>query len=131
MFGRIRKFITEYSAIRIYKSMILPYYDYADIVYDKARQIDLDKLQRAQIKCLKICMLANIRTDTDLIHSYVKIPKLTNRRKVHLRNFMFQEKEKENNKSLLVNSTIVTRARDAPLFTTKIPKVDAYKRSVQ
>ena len=59
MFSKIRRFITEHSAIRIYKSMLLPYFDYGDIVYDKARQIDLDKLQRAQNKCLKICMLAN------------------------------------------------------------------------
>ena len=42
VFSKIRRFITEYSAIKMFKSMILPYFDYADIVYDKANQNDLD-----------------------------------------------------------------------------------------
>ena len=60
MFSKIRRFITEHSAIRIYKSMLLPYFDYGDIVYDKARQIDLDKLQRAQNKFCFVLILLNI-----------------------------------------------------------------------
>ena len=51
--SKIRRFITEYSAIRIYKAMLLPYFDYADIVYDRARQKDLDKLQRLKINVSK------------------------------------------------------------------------------
>ena len=47
--------------------------------------------------------------------------------KVHLRNFMFQMK---NDTNLLHSSDIGTRSRDAPLFKTKIPKTEAYKRSV-
>ena len=125
--SKIRRFVTEYSAIRIYKAMVLPYFDYADIVYDKARQVDLDKLQRAQNKCLKTCMLVNCRTDTDYVHSYTKVPKLIDRRKVHLRNFMFQRKK---NKSLLDLTEVCTRSRDAPLFKTDFPKCEAYKRSV-
>ena len=77
--GKIRRFINEYAAIKIYKAMILPYFDYADIVYDIARQGDLDKLQRAQNKGLKICMSVNVKTDTDYVHSHSKIPKLSNR----------------------------------------------------
>ena len=125
--GKIRRFISQYSAVRIYKAMILPYFDYADIVYDKARQMDLDKLQRAQNKCLKICTLSNIKTNTNLIHDRTKVPKLEFRRKVHLRNFMFRLRKVDN---LLCSSDVGTRARDAPLFKTKIPKCGAYKRSV-
>ena len=69
--------------------MLLPYFDYADIVYDRANQRDLDKLQRAQNKCLKICLLANKKTDTDLVHTVTKSAKLEFRRKVHIRNFMY------------------------------------------
>ena len=125
--GKIRRFITEYAAVRIYKAMLLPYFDYADIVYDKARQVDLDKLQRLQNKGLKICMSVNIRTDTDYVHSHTKVPKLSNRRKVHLRNFMFQRKT---NETLLDTIEVRTRARDAPLFKTNFPRYEAYKRSV-
>ena len=77
--GKIRRFITQYAAIRIYKAMLLPYFDYADIVYDKARQGDLDKLQRVQNKMLKICTSANIRTGTNYVHSHTKVRKLCNR----------------------------------------------------
>ena len=124
---KVRRFISEYAAVKIYKAMLLPYFDYADIIYDRARQGDLDKLQRAQNKCLKICMMADVRTDTDLIHAHTKVPKLENRRKVHLRNYMFQRKKSEH---LLDSSDICTRSHDAPLFKTVIPKCEAYKRSV-
>ena len=125
--SKIRRYIPEYAAIKIYKAMLLPYFDYADIVYDRARQLDLDKLQRAQNICLKVCMLTNVRTDTDLIHSNTKVAKLSNRRKAHLRNFMFLRSKSAN---LLISANVNTRARDVPLFKTRIPKCEAYKRSV-
>ena len=96
----------------------LPYFDYADIVYDKANQKDLDKLQRAQNKCLKICLKANTRTDTNLIHSTTKSAKLQYRRKVHLRNFMYS---KLNDDHLIDSIPVNTRSRDAPLFKIKFP----------
>ena len=39
--SKIRKFIDIRAAIKIYKSMILPYFDYTDIVFDKANRNDL------------------------------------------------------------------------------------------
>ena len=72
--SKIRRFITLYSSIRIYKSMILPYFDYADIVYDKANCTELEKLQRLQNRCIKTCLCADKRTNTDLIHSIAKTP---------------------------------------------------------
>ena len=40
---------------------------------------------------------------------------------------MFQMKSNDN---LLCSADICTRLRDAPLFKTKIPRCEAYKRSV-
>ena len=124
---RGRGHIEEAIRLLIYKAMILPYFDYADIIYDKANQGELDKLQRVQNRCLKICMLTNIKTDTDFVHSHTKVPKLENRRKVHLRNFMFQRKS---NDQLLDTIPVNMKARDAPLFKTEFPRYEAYKRSV-
>ena len=126
--SKIRHFITTYSALRIYKSMILPYFDYADIVFAKANQSDLEKLQRLQNRCLKTCLLVNNRTDTDYIHSVTKIAKLEFRRKIHLRNFMYLQSK---NNCLLDVKSVNTRLRDAPLFKIKIANVMAYERSVQ
>ena len=78
-------------------------------------------------ECLKICMLTNVKTNTDHVHSHTKVPKLVNRRKAHLRNFMFRRK---GNADLLDVIEVRTRARDAPLFKTEFPRYEAYKRSV-
>ena len=107
--------------------MVLPYFDYADIVIDKANKTELDKLQRAQNRCIKICLLMNVRTDTDYIHSTAKMPKLEARRKVHLRNFMYLQLCKP---WLLDIKSVNTRLRDAPLFKVKIANTLAYERSV-
>ena len=90
--------------------MILPYFDYADTVYDRANQADLDKLQRTQNRCLKTCFVT-VRTDTDNIHTTVKTAELEFRRKVHLRNFMYS---KLNDDSLMDNTS---QLRDWSLIT--------------
>ena len=41
--------------LQIYKSIILPYIDYGDVIYNEANSDILDKLQRLQSKCLRIC----------------------------------------------------------------------------
>ena len=125
--SKIRRFITTRSAIKIYKSMVIPYFDYTDIVYDKANQNDLNKLQRMQNKCLKICLLKDMRTDTDIIHSTVKTAKLEFRRKVHLRNYMYSKLHVD---TLLDDVLVNTRARDAPLFKVITPTLETFKRSV-
>ena len=126
--SKIRRFITTYSAVKIYKSMLLPYFDYADIVFDKANQNNLDKLQRMQNRCLKICLRSDIRTDTDLIHSTVKTAKLEYRRKAHLRSFMYS---KLGDESLIDDLPINTRSRDAPLFKVSTPNLEVFKKSVK
>ena len=44
------------SSLAIFKTMILPYLDYGDILFSTANRQKLDKLQRLQNKCLKICL---------------------------------------------------------------------------
>ena len=48
LLAKVRKFLHEEVAIKIYKSMILPYFDYGDVIYGSASQESLDKLQRLQ-----------------------------------------------------------------------------------
>ena len=128
LLAKIRKFLTEDVALRIYKSMILPYFDYGDVIYSSANQEGLEKLQRLQNKCLKICKGYNKRAGTDEIHIETKIPKLELRREAHINNFMYGRLE---NIDLVDTRKIRTRAHSAPLFKVKIPKLSAYKRSVE
>ena len=128
MLAKIRKFLTESTALKIYKSMIVPYFDYGDVIYNTSCQEGLDKLQRLQNRCLKICKNYNIRHDTNDLHRATEMPKLKARRTCHINNFMFKQLSKEH---LLDIRNINTRAHDAPLFTIKGPNVETYKRSME
>ena len=51
LLARIRKYLRENVAPKIYKSMILPYFDYGDIIHNTANKDGLEKLQRLQNRC--------------------------------------------------------------------------------
>ena len=126
--SQIRKFLTEPVALEIYKTMILPYFDYGDVIYTTANLDGLDKLQRLQNRCLKICENVHNRYNADALHQLTNCPKLSDRRCTHVNNFMYGRKSR---KSLLDNRDIRTRVHDAPLFKVQVPKKEAYKRSVK
>ena len=128
LLARIRKYVKESVAIKIYKSMILPYFDYGDVIYNSACKDGLDKLQRLQNRCLKICKHVHVRYSTKELHAETKMPMLDVRRTAHINNFMFKRLEKLD---LVDDRNIRTRAHDAPLFKVKVPKCEAYKRSVE
>ena len=89
LLAKIRKFLKERVSLQVYKSMILPYFDYGDVIYNSASKEGLDKLQRLQNRGLKICKSLNIRYDTDTLHRITEMPKLVARRKAHVNNFMY------------------------------------------
>ena len=128
MLSKVKRYLTTDVAVQIYKSMLLPYFDYADVIFNKANATDLDKLQRLQNRCLRLCLGHNRFYGTDEAHAEASVPFLKNRRKAHVLNFMYIRKDTKPN--LLNRREIRTRAHDAPLFTVKIPRCEAYKRSV-
>ena len=99
----IRKYLTKNAAITIYKSMILPYFDYGDGFVINANQQLLDKIQRIQNRGLKICLGVEATTTTSDAHRSSKVARL---------------------------AEVNIRERDAKVFKVFIPKSDAYKRSV-
>ena len=128
LLAKIRRFLTNHVALKIYKSMILPYCDYGDVIYNAAGQEGLEKLQRLQKWCLKISMGFNIRYGTRALYTVTKMPRLEHRRSAHINNFMYN---RLNRTELVDNRAIKTTAHDAPLFKVVTPKLEAYKRSVQ
>ena len=108
--------------------MILPYFDYADVIFTKALNKDIGKLQKLQNKCLKICMGKVRRFSSEAVHKLANVPFLKDRREAHVLNFMYTRKSKVH---LPNNREIRTRAHDAPLFVIPIPRCEAYKRSVK
>ena len=128
LLSKMKKYLRDDVALRIYKSMLLPYLDYADVIFCKATSKDLDKLQRMQNKCLKICMGKDGQCSTEVVHKLANVPFLRDRREAHVLNFMYVRKS---NVKLLNNREIRTRAHDAPLFEISVPRCEAYKRSVK
>ena len=127
LLSKMKKYLRDDTALSIYKTMLLPYFDYADVIFDKALNKDISKLQKLQNKCLKICMGKERRFGNEAIHKLANVPFLKDRREAHVLNFMYIRKK---NVRLLNNREIRTRAHDAPLFNVSIPRCEAYKRSI-
>ena len=127
LLSKVKRYLNDCTALLIYKSMILPYLDYADVIFDRAYSKDLGKLQRLQNRCLKICSSRDRLFNTDLAHKLANAPFLSDRRAAHTLNFMYKRKAR---KELLNNREIRTRAHDAPLFLVDIPRCAAFQRSV-
>ena len=123
----IRKYLTKNAAITIYKSMILPYFDYGDVFLINANQQLLGKIQRIQNRGLQICLGVEARTKTSAAHLSSKVARLADRRVAHLRNYMYKRSQ---NESYLDKRQVNTRERDAKVFKVFIPKGEAYKQSV-
>ena len=126
MLGKIRPYITNNACIQIYKSMILPYIDYGDIIYASTNQLNLRKIQSLQNRCLKICLGLRHTTPTQILCSSAQVAPLNKRRTEHLRNYMFKNKT---NDELIDSRPILTRARDGPIFKVTKPNLEIYKES--
>ena len=107
--------------------MILPYFDYCDVVYHGANAGDLEKLQRLQNKCLKTCLGVHQLYETKEAHRRTKCSYLKPRRNAHLCNFMYQRQSRID---LLDNRDIRTRNHDAPVFKVDFLNKESLKRSV-
>ena len=125
---RVRKYLTTRSALMVYKSMIMPYFDYADIAYEKAPGVDLEKIQRLQNRALKVCLNVGKFEETEVVHRRAKIPLLSNRRKAHLLSYMYKQKELGLN--LVVNG-VNTRSAGAPKFVLPSPNLQCYKGRIE
>ena len=98
LLAKMKKYINNDVAVSIYKSMLLPYLDYADAIYSMSNAKDLEKLQKLQNKCLRICLSRARRFSTGGAHKLSKVPFLKDRRVAHSLNLMYKRKV---NKGLL------------------------------
>ena len=127
MLSRIRNFITTHQALTIYKSKILPYFDYGDIFYINTFVKPRDKLQRLQNRGLKLCLGLNARFDTDLLHIEAKVPKLGSRRACHITNFVFHRAHDPQYIKIIDRNL---RRFNAPILTEIIANNITFSRSL-
>ena len=119
LLAKVRQVVDNRASLLIYKTMILPYFDYGDILFMKSQKHLLSKLDHLQKRALKMCLHILLLTSADVAH-------LGRRREAHILNYMYKNKEKE---ELLDIKNVNTRSRVAPLFKTVIPSCEKYKNS--
>ena len=131
LFSKIRRYLNEKCAITVYKTMLMPFYDYCDIIYMFSCSSELQKLDRHHKRGMKISVNnSHLLNDVEL-HLKCNLSELDLRRRVHLRNYMFKIKDIETN--LVVkndNNNINTRLHDGPVFNVTHPNSEPIKRSV-
>ena len=124
---KIRNYINKNAAIQIYKTMIVPYIDYGDIITYNISNKYLNKLQTLQDRALKICFKPRIYTPSIILHRSANLAFLYKRRLCHVYNFMYKQ---QNNVNRLDLRKIYTRRRDAVIFKVKKPKCEKYKHNI-
>ena len=90
LLGRIRHIIDRETAVMLYKTLILPIYDYCDYLYYPLGTTTSDSLQVLQNTALRTIIRAEPRTATDILHAQVQMPRLDLRRKIHVAEYMYK-----------------------------------------
>ena len=120
-FRKMRYYISEATAIVIYKSTILPILDYNDIIYNLGTELQKDKIQKIQNRALRT-VFRNKTMSTFDMHDQAKVKYLAERREAHTLALMYKRSKNE----YYIDSTVrVTRQAKATLL--KVPKAKLYK----
>ena len=80
LLSRIAPFLPEDHNLMLYKTLIIPHYEYCDVVYDGLSKELAEKLQRLQNMCLQNLFSVNGRTPTTVVHDRAQLPFLKDRR---------------------------------------------------
>ena len=126
LLSKIRKYLTKKQALIIFKSKILPYFDYGDIFCIGSHEKSLDKLQQMQNRALRICLKAPLLTSVKSLHLVANVPLLVNRRQAHLLNFMYKRKS---NTNYLANKGRNTRLFEGTVLNSILARNKTAKRS--
>ena len=112
----------------IYKQTMLPLVEYVSFMLCLNTARDVEKLQKLQNRCLRLCLDINrpIDMSVERLHDIARVDTLDVRRDIHLLNIMFLLKR---NKSFCKESKRITRAADRYIFETRIVHMEVYAKS--
>ena len=127
LLARVRKFITPEQAITIYRSKIVPYFDYGDIFLMNITAKTTQKLQKMQNQALRICIQAEGRTHVNILHNTCNVNKLDDCRRTHLLNFVY--KRAQNDEYLHVGARALRRY-EAPILREIKSNNKNFERSI-
>ena len=87
-FRKIRAYVSENTALQLYKSTILPIIDYNDIIYGLLTKHQETKLQRTQNRALRTVFKDKILSIVEM-HNRAGLDTLDKHRDLHLMTLMF------------------------------------------
>ena len=84
LLGRVRNIIDRDTAELLYKTLILPIYDYCDYIYYPLGVNSIDTLQKLQNTALRVIVKAEPRVSIDRLHTDAQMPRLAQCRQLHV-----------------------------------------------
>lgn len=128
----MRKYLNEKAAIRIFKSMVLPYMEYVFFCLNPCTDKDITKLQRLQNRGLRICYKSTVRTSVLQLHKSAKLLLVRNKIKLNTLKQMYRfiKRESCNYCKTLQNVDRVTRANLGPMFVNIFPNSTRFQKSL-
>lgn len=120
------------AAIRIFKSMVLPYMEYVFFCISPGTDKDLTKLQRLQNRGLRICLRPPPRTPTINLHATSNLLLVKNKIKLNALKQMhrFIYRDGCPYKKSLINIDYVARSLLGPLFINIRPRSSRFQKSL-
>ena len=127
-FGKIKKFIDKKTRILVYKQTILPLVEYVSFMLYLNRKCEVDKLQRLQNRCLRMCLDIQHPRDMSvaLLHKNARIDMLEVRRSYHLFKLMYNFVQVNKYKK---DGVRITRTVNTYVFDTQIVHLSIYANS--
>ena len=127
---KLRKYLTNNSALLVYKNMILPLMEYGDIYLYSATKECRKNLQTLQNKALKCALGKDRMFGTIELHKEAKLNKLITRRKIHLLLHMYQNSKLPSFRGWKATKRIITRSSKKKLMTTRKPNTTRFQESI-
>ena len=125
--SKILCYLNTQTCLSIYKSMVMPFFDYGDVLYAASNKSQLSKLQRLQNRCLRICTNSARRTNTAHLHHITKCNFLEDRRDAHLLNYIYKRRDDPDYQD---TRDLNTRLHDGRTLKVTRPIKDIFTHSV-
>ena len=93
VFRKIRRFISQETAIIVYKQMILPLLEYCNILFNSGKKQKVERVDKIQSKCVRIienCYDVSKRAKEDVLCKTYNIESLQDRRDIQLACSMYR-----------------------------------------
>lgn len=82
--------MNQETTLMLYKTLIVPLFDYGDIIYMNTTNEQMDRLQKLQNSACRTILLADARTHIVDMHTTLKLTQLDMRRTFHLAVFVYK-----------------------------------------